>query len=206
MKVQDIYLTRRANRPPAGAVAWRVAICGLMAAALAACGSSTSVDTIANPENPTEVVLFDFTDQDIRNPSAFDVVGSSAVRLDSNTRWDFIFLIRRDGTAQLQPRGAVLELNTLDSGLLQMTLPFDEIRDAPVAGYERVRAVTIEEGDVLTVQSQRDAFLEPNRCRRYGKLEILSIDAAAGTLTMQHLINPNCENRNLIAGAAIPIE
>lgn len=173
---------------------------------VAACGSSTAVDTIANPDDPTEAVLFDFLDQNIRNPSGFDILASSPVRLDSNTRWDFLFQIRQDGTAHLRPRGVIIDESETDAGLQQLTITFDEVRSAPTDGYERLRATTIEEGDVLAMQSQRDANLEPVRCRRYGKMEVLTIDVAAGTVTFRHLINPNCENRNLVPGASVPVE
>jgi hypothetical protein len=173
---------------------------------VAACGGATAPNTIANPDDPTEAVLFDLRDQVVRNPSAFDIISSSPVRLDSNTRWDFVFLIRADGTAILKPRATITDEIRLDAGLVKTSLTFDEVRSAPAGGYERVRATTIDEGDVLAMQSQRDPVLQPVRCRRYGKMEILSIDVAAGTVTFRHLINPNCENRNLVPGAAVPIE
>jgi hypothetical protein len=203
--VHNIHGRRRVNRPPRHR-AWSAPLCAAVAVAVAACGSSTGVDTIANPDDPTEAELFDFLDQDVRNPSAFDILGASPVRLDSNTRWDFIFQVRQDGRAQLRPRGVIIGVNTTDAGLIELTVPFDEVQSAPAGGYERLRAITIEEGDVLAMQSQRDANLEPVRCRRYGKLEVLSIDQAAGTVMFRHLINPNCENRNLVPGAAVPIE
>jgi len=204
--VHNIHEWRRASRWLGFATAWRASLYGATAIAVAACGGSTAPDTLANPDEPTEAVLYDFTDQGVRNPSAFDIIASSPVRLDSNTRWDFVFQIRSDGTAVLRPRATITDEIRLDAGLVKGSLTFDELRSAPAAGYERVRATTIEEGDVLAMQSQRDPNLQPVRCRRYGKMEILSIDLAAGTVTFQHLINPNCENRNLVPGAAVPIE
>lgn len=204
--VHNIHEWRRANRRPGHAAAWRAPLFGAVAIAVTACGNSTGVDTISNPDDPTDAVLFDFLDGEVRNPSAFDILAGSPVRLDSNTRWDFVFQIGQDGTAHLRPRGVIIGETGIDAGLAKLTVTFDEVQSAPAGGYERLRATTIEEGDVLAMQSQRDALLEPVRCRRYGKIEVLAIDTAAGTVTFHHLINPNCENRNLVPGAAVPIE
>jgi len=203
--VQNIHEWRRAIRLPES-TGWHALLCAAVAVALAACGSSTGVDTIANPDEPTEATLFNFRDGNVRNASAFDILASSPVRLDSSTRWDFVFIMQSDGTALLRPRATIIEVDRSDAGLLEVIVTFDEIQSAPITGYNRMRAVPIEVGDVLVMQSQRDAILEPTRCRRYGKMEILAIDAAAGTVTFKHLINPNCENRNLVPGAAVPIE
>lgn len=184
----------------------RVSLAGALALAIgvAGCGSSTGVDTLSNPDEPSEAELNDFLDQDIREASAFDILSSSPVRLDSNSRWDFLFQILGDGTAQLKPRGAVTESES-DAGLRKLSTTFDETRSAPINGYQLFRAMAVAEGDVIAARSQRDAGLSI-RCRRYAKIEILSIDRAAGTMMFRHLVNPNCENRNLVPGAAVPID
>jgi hypothetical protein len=169
-----------------------------------ACGSSTGIEPIANPEEATEAELFDFGQANVRSPSAFDIVSSSAVRLDASSRWDFLFQIQGDSTALLRPRGAVLGI-TSDAGLIRLSADFDDIDQAPQVGYQRARGLAIQEGDVLAMRSQRDANIAL-RCFRYGKMEVLSIDTVEGTVTFKHLINPNCENRNLVPGAAVPIE
>ena len=203
--MHTIHDGRRVRRLPLLDAGWRMPLLAVIAIGVAACGDSTSVETLANPDEPTEALLNDFLDQEVREASAFDVVSSSAVRLDSNSRWDFIFQILGDGTAQLKPRGAVIE-EVSDAGLIKLDVTFEEVRSAPDRGYQLLRAMAIEEGDILAVRSQRDASFQGLRCRRYGKLEVLTIDKQAGTMTFNHLINPNCENRNLVPGAAVPIE
>lgn len=170
----------------------------------AACGGSTQVQTIANPDEPTEAQLFDFGQADLRASSAFDIVSSSPVRIDASSRWDFLFQIKKDGTAQLRPRGVIVE-GVSTAGLVKATVVFDAIASAPLAGYQTQRATTIEVGDVLLMRSERDPSIQL-RCLRFGKMEVLDIDKQEGTIIFKHLINPNCENRNLIAGEAIPID
>ncbi len=186
----------RSRRAAAGALACLV---GSLA-----CGGSSEPEPLSNPDDPTEAELIDFGTAEVREPSAFDVVSSSPVRVAQNSRWDFVFFLRPDGTAHFKPRGLIIGERS-DAGLQKLVRPFEEVDQVPATGYQRVVPMEVEVGDVLAVQSQRDASFGNLRCRRYGKLEILAIDAGAGTITFQHLINPNCENRNTTPGAAVPL-
>lgn len=151
------------------------------------------------PERPTEVRLVDFRTGPLQEPSAFDVVGSRAVRVDQTSGWDFLFLLTEDGVAQLRPFEAVTG-QLSEAGLRQVDSSFEALSAAPQGGYVRTEPVPIAEGDVLAVVSRRDPSFSGIRCRRFGKLEILEVDQVAGRLSFRHLINPNCETRGLVPG------
>ena len=88
-----------------------------------------------------------------------------------------------------------------DAGLQRMSVPFEALREAPESGYTHVDSLPAAVGDVFAVQSRRDPAFGTIRCRRFAKVEVLEIDAAAGTFSFRHLVNPNCEQRTLVPGA-----
>lgn len=151
------------------------------------------------PLQPTRVELVDFRTGPLQTSSAFDVVGRRAVRVDQTSGWDFLFFVTEEGTPELRPFEAVT--GTLqESGMQKVDVTFEGLTLAPQDGYVRTEPIPIAEGDVLAVVSRRDPAFGGIRCRRYAKIEVLGIDIAAGSLTFQHLINPNCEVRGLVPG------
>lgn len=176
----------------------RVPLALALLAALAACQDTTG-PTRSVPEQPTEVTLFDFRTAELRDPAAFDLIASIPVRTDQSSGWDFLFVIADDGTPRLHPRSVIVDRPT-EAGLQKVEPSFSDLRAAPAEGYEREAPVPIAVGDVLAAVSRQDPTTF-RFCRRFGKLEVLSIDPAAGTVTLKHLINPNCENRTLVPGA-----
>lgn len=169
-------------------------------ALLAACGSSTEPVLLPLPDETDEAVLFNLWSDAVTDPAAFDVISRVAVRTDQSSGWDFLFEVAEDGSATLWPRGAVVEDGT-DAGLRPLDVPFDALDEAPEFGYVTRDSLPVAVGDVFAVRSRRDPVYGSIRCRRFGKIEVLSIDSAEGTLTFEYLINPNCERRFLVPGA-----
>ena len=165
-----------------------------------ACGSSTEPVLIPVPDETREAELVDVSMGAIAEPSAFDVITAETVRTDQFSGWDFLFQITEDDAAVLWPRAAVVE-EDLDAGLQQVFVDFDALREAPEDGYTNLESVPIAVGDVFAVRSRRDPAFGTVRCRRFAKIEILEIDMTAGTVSFEHLRNPNCEKRTLVPGA-----
>ncbi|HKK26965.1 MAG TPA: hypothetical protein VKB18_02685 [Gemmatimonadota bacterium] len=170
----------------------------LLGAAAWACGSTFGLNRVPVPDNPTEATLSDFRTSDVRDASAFNVLTGRTVRTDLSASWDFLYYVLPDGTAQLRPRDMVLGGSSA-SGLRHSDQTFDGITDAPDGGYTTDQPVVIAQGDVLTGVSRSDPGYS-TRCRHFFKMEVESIDAAAGTVTFRILINPNCEQRILVPG------
>ena len=168
---------------------------------LSACGNPAEPALIPIPDEAREARLVDVSTGELADPSAFDVITAEAVRTDQSSGWDFLFQVAEGGSTVLWPRGAVTG-EDLDAGLKASTLTFDGLREAPEAGYTNLESVPVAVGDVFAVQSRRDPAYGSARCRRFAKLEVLEIDVDEGTISFRHLVNPNCEKRKLVPGAA----
>ena len=170
---------------------------GLAAAWLPGCGDTPI--GVPVPDEPSEARIADFRNAPIVEPSAFSWILLTEVRTDQVSRWDFIFAVADDGTAELFPRAAVLdEPAALSSGLRVVNSSFEGLTEAPDSGYVTDEPVPIRVGDVLAAVSEPEcgAF----NFRRFGKMEILEIEPVRRTLAFKYLANPNCENRSLIPG------
>lgn len=173
---------------------WKIA--GLLVV-VAGCGSSNEPVVLPLPSGPSEAELVDFAGDDILDPSAFDILDANDKRTDQVPGWDFLFQLGPD-TVALRPRSEVTT-DSVDSGLQQVSVSFEELTVAPSDGYITDEPVPIKVGDVLAGRSRRDPTFSV-RCLRYGKFEVLAIDAGTGTVTLLHLVNPNCEQTSLVPG------
>ena len=165
-----------------------------------ACGNGTEPILIAVPDETREAELVDVSAGAIADPSAFDVITGEPVRTDQFSGWDFLFEIAEGDATVLWPRAAIVEQD-LDAGLRKASVTFEQVREAPEEGYTNLEAVPVAVGDVFIMRSRRDPAFGNVRCRRHGKLEVLAIDMAEGTVSFRHLVNPNCEKRTLVPGA-----
>lgn len=168
--------------------------CTLACAAVAAACSSN-----ADLPDPTDLNLIDTTTvwaldgTAITDPSGFSIPDRIAVRTDQSAAFDFAFNIDNSGKPVFLPidllgLGAVSGTNP---GLLQTPIPFDSVRSA-VTGDRYVvdDTVNIAAGDVFYARSRIvcSALAIP----LYGKIEILSVDPDARSVTFRYLVDNNC--------------
>lgn len=170
---------------------------------LAGCGDDPFAPQIQPvPEESSEATLGDLTESDLEQPSAFDILSARAVRTDQTSAWDFVYVVTSEDGEEFRPRGVVTGEESR-AGIQRVESSFEELTEAPEEGYEQENPVPIEEGSVYAAVSRRDPQFGQILCRRYVKLEILSVDDADRTVTLRHLANPNCEQRILIPGAEV---
>jgi hypothetical protein len=169
-------------------------------AAVSACGDSTEPVQIPLPEESTQAVVFDFITGDILDPSAFDVVTRNVVRTDQVSGWDFVYYEDENLGPVIVTRGSYFQEEDEQAGAIVVPVSFDELTEAPESGYTVQEPVPIATGEVFVIRSRSDDAFGNLRCRRYGKFSVDGIDPELGTMTFSHLINPNCENRNLDPG------
>ncbi|WP_419935376.1 hypothetical protein [Candidatus Palauibacter sp.] len=169
----------------------------ILVLAVAACDDPFAAFLGDVPLTPTETTLFDYQTARIQDPPAFDIVRAVPARVDQTLHWDFLFQIRA-GVPELVPFSAAADSVT-DSGLQVTDERFEEVLEAPEEGYTLNSPVPVRPGDVLIGRSRVDPtqFLA---CSRYAKLRILDVDLEAGTLTFEHLVNPNCGDTVLEPG------
>jgi hypothetical protein len=162
-----------------------------------ACGDSTEPLLLPLPEEGEAVELTDFNDGSLLEPSAFDLITSNVIRTDQDPGWDFVFYLDETEGPVLVSRGLYTEDEEYESGLQVVLSGFEDLKEAPGDGYSVLDPVPISVDDVVVTRSRQDLTYGSLRCRYYGKFSIDAIDEVEGTLTLTHLVNPNCENRNL---------
>ena len=134
------------------------------------------------------VTISALTGTPIRLPSAFSVADRAAIRTDLSAQFDFAFdILPGTGTPVFLPRSALgfpLE-GSLQPGLQAREEPFADT--IPIAAGERYMARSRVVCTGLGIP-------------RYGKLEVLAIDATARTVTFQVLVGQNCGYNSLAPG------
>ncbi|MCL7926447.1 MAG: hypothetical protein M8860_08190 [marine benthic group bacterium] len=169
----------------------------VFAVLLAACGDSTEPVQIPLPEETTEATVADFVTGDILDPSGFDVITRNVVRTDQVTGWDFVYLLDEQLGPALVTRGSYVLDEDEQSGVQVVSVAFDDLLEAPESGYITSEPIPITEGGVFVTRSRDDQAFGSLRCRYFGKFSVDEIDEELGFMTFSHLINPNCESRNL---------
>ena len=175
----------------------RSAAIAALAGVLVGCGDSTEPIQIPLPEEATQATVADFITGDLLDPSGFDVITRSVVRTDQVTGWDFVYLLDEELGPALVTRGSYVLDEDEQSGVQVVTVTFDDLLEAPESGYITSEPIPISEGGVFVTRSRDDAAFGNLRCRYFGKFSIDEIDEELGLMTFSHLINPNCESRNL---------
>lgn len=150
------------------------------------------------PAEPTAVSLADFQDAGLGEATAFQLSGARAVLPSQTSDWDFVFWVTDGGEPQFRPRDMIATGDS-DAGLQRVESTFTGLTEAPESGYRTNRPVAADSGAVYAVRSRQDPRLGL-RCRRFAKIRVTSVNADAGTVTFEHLVNPNCERRNLQPG------
>lgn len=168
-----------------------------LAVVVAACGDSTEPVQIPLPEEATEATVADFISGDILDPSGFDVITRSVIRTDQVTGWDFVYLRDEELGPALVTRGSYILDEDEQSGVQVVSVAFDDLLEAPESGYITSEPIPIAQGDVFVTRSRDDEAFGNLRCRYFGKFSVDEIDDELGFMTFSHLINPNCESRNL---------
>jgi hypothetical protein len=166
-----------------------------------ACGNDVNLPpaTVENTVDTAEV--FALRGTAIGTPSAFDVASALPVLPELGDPFDFAFDIDSTGAAIFYPSGLLGGSTT--AGIHRASDTFDEIRRAPLEDYVTDSIVAIATGMVLVVRSRAvsaGCSAVTGALPRYGKFEVLSIDAGSRTVTLKMLVDLNCGYRELVPG------
>lgn len=133
----------------------------------------------------------------ISAPSAYSVAEDRLVRTDLSTNFDFVYYY--DGARHLLLPLDVVGLGSRSSnpGLLVSSAAFGAIVNPPTSGYTADDSVVVSVGSVLVARSRIACSLS---VPQYGKLEVLSFDDLARTMTFRIVANTNCGFRELGLG------
>jgi hypothetical protein len=193
-------MVRRTPMPRISLSSFRLALLAGAGVGLA-CGGDPNLPPAAYENVVDSAAVWALTGTAIGTPSGFDLFGKRSVRPEQGEPFDFAFDIDPAGVATLYPSGMMGGSTT--AGLLVSRSAFDDILRAPVEDYVVDSVLAIDVGTVFLARSRS----VPDGCSaitgalpRYGKFEVLSIDAVERVVTLQTLINVNCGYRQLEPG------
>lgn len=164
-----------------------------LAAVVGACSSTADLPdpTLSNIIDTTTVWALQGTA--IADPSGFSIPDRIAVRTDQSAAFDFAFNIDASGKAVFLPidllgLGSVSGTNP---GLLITTQPFDSVRFA-VTGDSYVSDDTVNVVVGSTYYARSRIVCTTLAVPMYGKIEVLSVDPEARSVTFRYLVDSNC--------------
>ena len=169
-------------------------------AAGAACSDSNGLVPPANNNFIDTVTLSAARDTDLAVASGFSVSLAHEVRTENSSNFDFVYNIDGAGkpvflTTQVL---GVISSTSIHPGFQKSTWQFDSIETAPINNYITEDTIHAATGQVWYIRSALvcSGISSPY----YGKLEVLSIDSLASTITFRTLINQNCGYHSLRVG------
>jgi hypothetical protein len=173
---------------------------GILLLAVTACSDNSGLPdpTITNVER-TET-LYALEQTPVGTASAYALEGSRQVRTDLSVDFDFAYNVETGGQHVLLPR-ATLGIDSLASvkpGLLASTESFEAITTAPSNGYITDQGVPIAVGERYVVRGRVTCL--SLGLPKYGKIEVVSFDSVARTLTFRVLTDDNCGFKGLQPG------
>lgn len=171
-----------------------------LVALVIACSDSNGLPdaTITNTER-TET-LYSLIGTPVRTPSAYSVDGGRRVRTDTTSNFDFAYNIEADGRHVFLPRASlgIDSAVSVNPGLQARTEPFEGITAASSNGYITDRVVPIAVGERYVVRGRVTCLTIG--VPKYAKLEVVSFDDDARTVTFRVLTNDNCGFKGLQPG------
>jgi len=170
----------------------------MAAAALAACDDPLGPQPW--DDRPDTVTLYSASRPDLLGqPSGFDFVNLAPVRVEANGaagNWDVA--LAGDATLQLLPAGAFAG-QTSRAGIATITnTTFEALTEAPAdtAAFS-AQPVTLVQNGVYVVRSRRTEC-SFSTAVRYAKVQVVSLDPAAGVARLAIVRNPYCNDRSFV--------
>ena len=177
----------------------RLSLLCALAVSMTACDEDLGLDEWN--ATPDTVTLYSLSRPEfINQPSAFDFINHIGMRVESPTstgNWDVALLDQGTGLA-LVPAGG-FEGQSSRAALSVITgATFEELEEAPEDTTRfSSNPVALSPGQVLAVRTRRAPCAFSNSVR-YGKVKIIDVNATAGTVRFETIVNPFCNDRSLI--------
>jgi hypothetical protein len=174
-------------------------VCVALALAAAACSDSTGLPdaTLTNAERAD--TLWALVGTPVSTPSGYALEGSRRVRTDLSVDFDFAYNVQPDGSRVFLPRAAlgIDPTAAVNPGFLATEQTFELIKVAPGNGYITNQAIPIAIGDRFIVRSRVTCNIG---LPKYAKVEVLSFDDVARTVSFRVLTDDNCGFKGLEPG------
>jgi hypothetical protein len=172
----------------------------MLLVAVTACSDTNGLPdpTLGNVER-TET-LYALVGTPVSTPSGYALEGNRRIRTDQTDAFDFAYNVEPDGRRVFVPRAALgLDPNAaVKPGFQARSESFEAITLAPSDGYITDQVVPIAEGERYVVRSRVTCLALG--LPKYGKIEILSFDDIARTVSFRVLVDDNCGFKGLEPG------
>jgi hypothetical protein len=181
----------------------RLSVVVSVAVAVLATACSDPLAIKASSEVHTDTLaIFSITGTPVGFPSGLNTSLRSAVRIDPSFDFDIAFDIDAQGRAVLIPVRLVGGTVTLSKqvGLHKLTVPFEQLTQAPTSGYRPDSVVYLSRGESVVVQSQSASCVISVNQFLYSKLAIDSVVPATHLVYIRLVSDPNCGFRSLAPG------
>ena len=177
----------------------RSLLCVLLVLGAAACSDSNGLPPAALTNVERTEILYSLVGTPVATPSGYALEGAQLVRTDQSDAFDFAYNVEPDGRHVFIPRGAlgIDPNNSVNPGFQARTESFEAIRSAPGNGYVSDQVVPIAVGERYIVRSRVTCSIGVHK---YAKLEIVSFDEVARTVSFRILIDDNCGFKGLEPG------
>jgi hypothetical protein len=174
--------------------------------ATAAIGTAACDDPFA-PRATAQVrtdsfVVYSVSQTPVNVPAAFNIVFFTPLRLEPTYGFDLVFDIDEAGEVVLIPvrlvGGAVTAARHV--GLQKITVPYDDVKQAPTSGYNPDSTVTLGVGEGAIVELQTSICEFQSSQLVYAKLQIKAIDPVSRTIVFRITYDPNCGFKSFLPG------
>src|SRR5688572_25190375 len=153
-------------------------------------------------DTPDTTIIFSLSREDLVGlPSAYDFIAHLRREVESPSaigNWD-VAVRSEGGQLALVPAGG-FEGQVSRAGLVLMpNAVFEQLSEAPgdTSAYSNAPAI-VQPGQVYALRTRRAACSQFQAGVRFGKIKILAVDQLAGTITFESLVNPFCNERDLV--------
>lgn len=166
---------------------------------LAACSDSNGLPDAAISNVERSETLYALEGTPITTPSAYALEGNRRIRTDVTIEFDFAYNVEAGGQHVFIPRAALgIETSaSVKPGFIPRSETFEAITQPPGSGFITDAVVPIAVGERYVVRSRITCDIG---VPKYAKLEVLSFDDIARTVTFRVLVNDNCGFRSLEPG------
>lgn len=174
----------------------------LLTAALSACGSDPFSYQWSDIPDTAQIYSLARPELNLESGFSFYDGYGLVVELPASTgRWD-VALDTEGGQLVLLPP-AVLGISARAKIAALPGMAYADVTQAPGDGqdnspYVDDQPVPVEAGTIYVIRTNLRPGSFGSACTYYAKMEPLTIDVAAGTLTFRYVTNPICNNRDLI--------
>jgi hypothetical protein len=173
---------------------------GILLLAAIACSDNNGLGDATVPNVERTETLYALEGTPIGTASAYAIEGNRQVRTETSVDFDFAYNVDALGSHVFMPR-ATLGIDTAASvkpGFVARTETFEGITRAPNNGYVTDQVVPIAIGDRFVVRGRVTCL--SIALPKYAKLEVLSFDEGARTVTFRVLTDDNCGFKDLEPG------